>query len=78
MSKSVDNGKHQPVGNNGSLADLRMIGPGELAQRMCVSRRQIFRWRAAGKLPPYDFSEGQTKRWQVTTVIAWIQQKKAS
>jgi excisionase family DNA binding protein len=47
-----------------------------MAELMGVSKRLIFRWRAEGKLPPYDFAEGQTKRWRLTTVTAWIEQRK--
>lgn len=84
MSKDVDNDGSRPVGTgnkrsrNGSpaLDSLRLVGPGDMAELMGVSKRLIFRWRAAGKLPPYDFAEGQTRRWQFTTVAAWIEQRK--
>ncbi len=72
MSKSIDEGKRYRVGTEDAADDLLMVTPGDVARLMGVSKRQVFHWRAAGLIPPYDFAIGQTKRWWLATIRTWI------
>lgn len=44
----------------------------DLAATLSVSRRNIERLRAAGKLPPPDMRIGRMSRWKPETIRLWI------
>jgi phage terminase Nu1 subunit (DNA packaging protein) len=54
--------------------DDKLINADQLAALIGVDKRTIFRWKAAGHLPQYDFQQGQTRRWKLSTVRMLIAQ----
>jgi hypothetical protein len=57
-----------------ALANDRLVDAGQLAALIGVDKRTIFRWKAAGHVPGYDFQCGQTCRWKISTVRNLIAQ----
>jgi hypothetical protein len=50
----------------------RMVSADEWAATCGVTKRQFFRWQAAGHVPIPDLSIGQIRRWKLSTLRAWI------
>jgi predicted DNA-binding transcriptional regulator AlpA len=82
--------KHAPAQNPGSakrqrnrreiptpLREQAIVKIDQLATMLGVSKRQLFRWKAAGQLPPYDLKIGQTRGWWVSTVRAWSEARRS-
>ena len=58
------------------LLDERMISADEWAAACGVSKRQIFRWQDAGRMPVPDLSIDQVRRWKIATLRAWMDSQK--
>jgi excisionase family DNA binding protein len=56
-----------------SLKEHQQVNADQLADLLCISKRQVFRWLADGHLPPYDLTIGQTRRWRLATIRAWLE-----
>jgi hypothetical protein len=57
-----------------SLKNDELVNADQLAALIGVDKRTIFRWKAGGHLPDYDFQRGQTCRWKLSTVRMLIAQ----
>ena len=69
--KPVDNSpKHGPPTNGADFLTVL-----DWAQRLQVSKRQIFRMIDARTIPPFDFSVGKTRRWHISTYEKWVDQQ---
>jgi predicted DNA-binding transcriptional regulator AlpA len=85
MSNTILTTRHQQSCEDGhsskpgglDIQDLKLVGPKEVAGLVGVSTRQVSRWLSDGTLPPYDFAKGQTKRWRIGTIRAWIEASRA-
>src|SRR5437764_15338871 len=58
------------------LLDDRMISADQWAAACGVSKRQIFRWQDAGRMPAPDLSINQVLRWKIATLRAWMNSQK--
>ena len=47
-----------------------LIGSDELASKLDVNRRTIYRWAAAGRITPAATFPGGTYRWRLADVLA--------
>jgi predicted DNA-binding transcriptional regulator AlpA len=54
------------------LLDDRMISADQWAAACGVSKRQIFRWQDAGRMPAPDLRIDQVVRWKLGTLRAWM------
>jgi predicted DNA-binding transcriptional regulator AlpA len=43
-----------------------------IAEMLACSRRQVERWKSAGKLPKPDFTVGRLPRWWPSTIRRWL------
>ena len=57
-----------------SLKIDELVNVDQLAALIGVDKRTIFRWKAAGYVPEYDFQCGQSCRWKLSTVRTVIEQ----
>lgn len=49
-----------------------MLGPGEIASLMSISRRSFDRLRSQWEMPPPDFERGKLIRWWPETIYRWL------
>ena len=52
------------------LVDVRAV-----ATTIGVSPRTLWRWCESGAFPMPDLKIGETRRWRVTTVLAWLERQ---
>jgi len=57
------------------LKDSEYINVDQFAALIGISKRQLYRWIAEGHVPDYDLSIGQTRRWKLSSVRAWLEQQ---
>jgi len=58
------------------LLDDRMISADQWAAACGVSKRQIFRWQDAGRMPAPDLRIDQVVRWKLATLRGWMDSQK--
>lgn len=56
----------------GDGTDGRAVDIDGVASMLACSRRQVERWKSAGRLPKPDFRVGRLPRWWPRTIREWI------
>lgn len=58
-------------------AEPALLTRAQVQRRLAISRETLLRWIRAGKFPRADVVVGLWKRWERSTVEAWIARHKA-
>jgi predicted DNA-binding transcriptional regulator AlpA len=53
------------------INDIQLISAKQLAEKLCLSKRQIFRLNSLGKLPA-PIRIGGSVRWKESEIAAWL------
>ena len=60
-----------PTTPDSTQAETLLLAAGDVAELLAVSRLTIFRWRAAGRLPP-PLKIGRVVRWRRLEIETWL------